>query len=97
MILQRTDDPLFLLSEQTIYLVSKDFEKDPLSSALTTAYVAHHSTNLADTLASELGVLSNSEPLLLTSLKKVPRGTNGGVSLLGMGFSAVGGGVIGVG
>ncbi|KAL3799934.1 hypothetical protein HJC23_007407 [Cyclotella cryptica] len=76
---------------------SIDFSKDSLASSLTCALIAHHSTNLGDTLASELGILSKSEPILITSGRRVPRGTNGGVTLLGTVFSAVGGVVIGVG
>lgn len=50
-----------------------------------------------DTWASELGtVIGRAEPYLITSWKKVPRGTNGGVTILGLIFSAVGGALIGI-
>lgn len=71
---------------------------DPsLASHLACAVIAHHSTCLADTLASELGVLSNSPPVLITQpWKQVPSGTNGGVSPLGFFWSAMGGAIIGI-
>jgi len=51
-----------------------------------------------DTWASELGaVLSKGEPILITTWKKVPRGTNGGISFPGLLVSAVGGMLVGVG
>jgi uncharacterized membrane protein len=59
--------------------------------------IAHHSTNLADTLASELGMLSKGNPILITSGKSVPRGTNGGVTFLGTVLSILGGVIIGIG
>ena len=50
-----------------------------------------------DTWASELGsVLSRSEPYLITTFKKVPRGTNGGISLIGSLASILGGTFVGL-
>ncbi len=51
-----------------------------------------------DTWASELGaVLSKDNPFLITSLRKVPKGTNGGVSIIGLVVSALGGIAVGFG
>lgn len=49
-----------------------------------------------DTWASELGILSRSDPYLITSFERVPRGTNGGVSSWGLFMSFVGGIFIGI-
>lgn len=50
-----------------------------------------------DTWASELGpVLSNSDPFLITAWKRVPKGTNGAISLMGTIASSLGGLLIGV-
>ncbi|TBU36320.1 integral membrane protein DUF92-domain-containing protein, partial [Dichomitus squalens] len=52
----------------------------------------HFACCLGDTLASELGILSRSPPILITTLKRVPPGTNGGLSVLGT-LASVGGGL----
>ncbi|KAL7424376.1 hypothetical protein Q5752_000058 [Cryptotrichosporon argae] len=66
----------------------------PLGRSLILAALAHLAAVLADTLASELGMLST-RPYHVLSLRPVRQGTNGGVSLLGLGVSAVGGLVMG--
>eukprot|EP01127_Copromyxa_protea_P023497 TRINITY_DN8819_c0_g1_i2.p1 TRINITY_DN8819_c0_g1~~TRINITY_DN8819_c0_g1_i2.p1 ORF type:complete len:156 (-),score=23.10 TRINITY_DN8819_c0_g1_i2:7-474(-) len=50
-----------------------------------------------DTWSSEFGVLSKRDPVLITTLKKVPKGTNGGISLEGVLASALGGSLVGLG
>lgn len=51
---------------------------------------------LGDTLASELGILSKSKPILITTFQRVPPGTNGAMSLLGTIVSILGGGIVGI-
>jgi uncharacterized membrane protein len=75
----------------------KDFVNIPRPSALACSLIAHHATSLADTLASELGILSKGRPILITTGRSVPPGTNGGVTLMGTGCSALGGFIIGLG
>lgn len=61
-------------------------------------YIAHYACAAGDTWASELGVLATSQPRLVTSLflRRVPPGTNGGMSLLGTAASAAGGLFVGL-
>ena len=49
----------------------------------------------ADTLASEVGVVDK-YPRLITTFKKVPPGTDGGISPLGTAAGIVGAGIIGI-
>ena len=56
----------------------------------------HFACCLGDTLASELGILSKSKPFLITTLKPVPPGTNGAISLFGTIASIVGGALVGL-
>ena len=74
-----------------------EFGTSNLASCLTCGILAHHATCLADTLASELGILSKSPPVLVTRpWKTVPSGTNGGVTPIGFFWSTLGGLIIGI-
>jgi uncharacterized membrane protein len=58
--------------------------------------IANYAAVAADTFSSELGILSNYQPRLITSLqlRKVPKGTNGGVTLWGLVAGLMGSGII---
>ncbi|MFN8497284.1 MAG: DUF92 domain-containing protein [Anaerolineae bacterium] len=60
------------------------------------AYVGAIAAVTADTWATEIGVLSRRPPRLITTLRPVPAGTSGGVTLLGTLAAFAGGVFIGV-
>ena len=69
-----------------------DFRMYPNESQLACAVISHYAVCLGDTLASELGLLSTRQPVLITMpWRKVPAGTNGGVTILGFVWSSLGG------
>ncbi len=59
-------------------------------------FVSAVATATADTLSSEIGVLSDSPPRLVTNFKRVSPGTNGAVTALGTSFGALGALIIGL-
>lgn len=66
------------------------------NQVLTLVVVGHFAACLGDTLSSELGILSTSQPRLITRPGRVvPKGTNGGVTAWGTLVAALGGAAIG--
>lgn len=59
---------------------------------LVVGIIANYAAVAADTFSSELGILAKSQPRLITSwtLRRVPRGTNGGVTGLGLAAGLLG-------
>ncbi len=72
-------------------------EMDPTSKyALRISYICHYCVCNGDTWASELGSIYGGVPRLVTSLAKVPPGTNGGLTPLGLLVSFLGGSFVSV-
>lgn len=75
-----------------------NFTSDYRASWLAIGVVGSFACANADTWASELGtVLTSKDPWLITSGKRVPKGVNGGVSVIGLLVSIIGGLLVGCG
>lgn len=57
-------------------------------------FIGAIATATADTMASEIGILQR--PRLITTMKKVAPGTDGGISILGTLVGVIGAGIIGI-
>ncbi|KAL2338308.1 hypothetical protein Fmac_012754 [Flemingia macrophylla] len=71
-------------------------EDSPLITSLIGAVIGHYSCCNGDTWSSELGILSEDQPRLITTFKTVKKGTNGGVTKTGILAAAAAGSVIGL-
>ncbi|XP_061337667.1 protein PGR-like [Gastrolobium bilobum] len=67
-----------------------------LITSLIGGVIGHYSCCNGDTWSSELGILSDDQPRLITTFKPVRRGTNGGVTKAGLLAAAAAGSVIGL-
>ncbi|KAG0487481.1 hypothetical protein HPP92_009576 [Vanilla planifolia] len=90
----------FLVALIAVYTEGEDVCLDTNVSTFVTAsiggVIGHYACCNGDTWSSELGMLSNAQPRLLTTFKKVRKGTNGAVSFIGLVAAAAGGFVIGL-
>ncbi|KAJ7329828.1 hypothetical protein JRQ81_016002 [Phrynocephalus forsythii] len=73
-----------------------DFSKQYTASWMCLSLLGALACCAGDTWASEIGTAINKEPRLITTWKKVPIGTNGGVTLIGLIASLLGGTLVGL-
>ncbi|ODQ67469.1 hypothetical protein NADFUDRAFT_40626 [Nadsonia fulvescens var. elongata DSM 6958] len=82
------------------YFTYGSFSVENLSDRVTQkifiGIVAQYAAVNADTWSSELGILSTENPILITTLRPCRKGTNGGISVLGLQVAILGGFYIGV-
>ncbi|KAK7292094.1 hypothetical protein RIF29_07781 [Crotalaria pallida] len=86
----------------TIWVLTKgddtclNSKESALITFLIGGVIGHYSCCNGDTWSSELGILSDDQPRLITTFKPVRKGTNGGVTKSGLLAAAAAGSVIGL-
>lgn len=73
-----------------------DSTESKFATALIGSIIGHYSCSNGDTWSSELGILSDAQPRLITTFKPVRRGTNGGVTKAGLIAAAAAGSIVGL-
>lgn len=73
-----------------------DTEDSTVVTALLGGIVGHYACCNGDTWSSELGMLSSEQPRLITTFKKVRKGTNGAITIHGLAAAIVAGFAIGI-
>ncbi|ONM29541.1 Protein PGR [Zea mays] len=73
-----------------------DSKESTLVTALIGGVIGHYACCNGDTWSSELGILSKAEPRIITTFKRVRKGTNGGVTIDGLLAAAAAGFSIGL-
>ncbi|KAG7555885.1 hypothetical protein ISN44_As11g019720 [Arabidopsis suecica] len=73
-----------------------DSKQSETVTALIGGIIGHYACCNGDTWSSELGVLSDAQPRLITTLKPVKKGTNGGVTNAGLLAALAAGTTVGV-
>ncbi|CAI9293331.1 unnamed protein product [Lactuca saligna] len=68
-----------------------DSKQSKIITALVGGLIGHYSCCNGDTWSSELGVLSDEQPRLITTFRPVRRGTNGGITKAGLEAAAAAG------
>jgi uncharacterized protein (TIGR00297 family) len=67
----------------TFFILSMFSPGNRLTPILWVGFAASLAAANADTWATELGILNPIRPVLITTFKQVPKGTSGGISLVG--------------
>ncbi|MCL7044461.1 hypothetical protein MKW94_019347 [Papaver nudicaule] len=73
-----------------------DSKESSLITCLIGGVIGHYSCCNGDTWSSEIGMLSNGQPRLITTFKPVRKGTNGAVTTTGLLAAAAAGSVVGL-
>lgn len=73
-----------------------DSKESGIMTSVVGSIIGHYCCCNGDTWSSELGILSDEQPRLITNFKPVKKGTNGGVTKAGLLAAAAAGSVIGL-